>query len=324
MDLSWEVAVAAGAELGERPVWDTSAGCLIWVDINAGRVHGYRPGAPGGPDGPAGPGAGGGTDRVIIDAGLAVGAAMPRQNGGYVLAAADGFRLADPAGRLTGGPLRPPAMADDVRFNDGFCDPAGRFWAGTVAADRRSGGGALYRLDPDGTTALVLDGVTESNGIGWSPDAATMYYIDSGEEPARIRAFGFDPGSGALSAGHDLVTVPPSDGVPDGLAVDAAGTLWVAIWGGGQVRRYAPSGEELGRFPVPVSQPSCPGFGGADLRELYLTTAWEGLPQDRRSAEPLAGHLLRAKVTLRPEDAPRDRAGLADGLRGLPVTGYGG
>jgi sugar lactone lactonase YvrE len=309
VNLSWEVAVPARAELGERPVWDARAGCLVWVDIHAGQVHGYRPA---------------GSDRVIIDAGLAVGAAMPRRGGGYVLAAADGFRLADRAGRLTDGPLRPPGMADDVRFNDGSCDPAGRFWAGTVAVDRRGGGGALYRLDRDGTVALVLDGVTESNGIGWSPAGTTMYYIDSGEEPARIRAFRFDPDSGAVSGERDLVTVPPSDGVPDGLTVDAAGTLWVAIWGGGQVRRYAPSGEELGRLPVPVSQPSCPGFGGADLSGLYLTTAWEGMSRARRGAEPHAGHLLRAKVASRPETERRGRAaGPADGLRGLPVAVYG-
>ena len=115
----WAVAVPARAELGERPVWDPAAGCLIWVDIRAGRLHRYTPG---------------GADEVYLDAGVPLGAAAPRRGGGYVLAAADGFRFADAAGRLAGGPLRPPGMGADLRFNDGACDPAGRFSAGTVAA----------------------------------------------------------------------------------------------------------------------------------------------------------------------------------------------
>ena len=178
---AWEVAVPAGAELGERPFWDAATGTLGWVDIHAGRLHRYRPGAG---------------DEVVHTAGVAVGAAAPRAGGGYVLAAADGFRLVGADGRADGGPLRPPGMAEDVRFNDGACDPAGRLWAGTVAADRRPGGGALYRLGPGGRITLMLDGVTESNGLGWSPDGGTMYYIDSGEPRPRIRAFGFDAAAG--------------------------------------------------------------------------------------------------------------------------------
>jgi sugar lactone lactonase YvrE len=280
--ISWEVAVPAGAELGERPVWDQADDCLVWVDILRGRVHRHRPGLG---------------DHVIAElAGppgpIPVGAAAPRRGGGYVLAAADGFRLMSPDGRLEAG-VRPAGMAPDARFNDGACDPAGRFWAGTVTTGLRPGAGALYRLTPDGAITAMLEGVTESNGLCWSPDGRTFYYIDSGEHPPRVRAFAFDPASGELGRSQDLITFPPGDVVPDGMAVDAEGCLWIAMWGGGEVRRYAPTGKLLTLLPVPVSRPTCPGFGGTAMRHLYLTTAWEGMTRQERAAEPLAGHLLR-------------------------------
>jgi sugar lactone lactonase YvrE len=281
MSLAWEVAVPARAELAEHPVWDEARDGLIWVDINAGKVHLFREDAG---------------DTVVADVGVAVGAAIPRRAGGYVLAAADGFRLIDADGSAAAGPpLRPPGMPEDARFNDAACDPAGRLWAGTVTLDRRAAGGSLYRLDADGRVALVFDGVTESNGLGWSPGGTIFYYIDSGEPEPRLRAFAHDPATGALSGERDLVNFGPGEGIPDGLAVDTGGCLWIAMWGGGCVRRYSAAGELLGIFPVPVSQPTCPGFGGRDLDQLYLTTAWEGMDAGQLAAEPLAGHLLRAR-----------------------------
>ncbi|MBO0774697.1 MAG: SMP-30/gluconolactonase/LRE family protein [Actinobacteria bacterium] len=292
--MTWEVVVAAGAELGERPVWDQLGASLLWVDIHAGRLHRYRPGL--------------GSEVVLELAGsggpVAVGAAAPRAGGGYVLAAADGFRLTGPDGQPEAGPLRPPGMAADVRFNDGVCDPAGRFWAGTVATDRRPGAGALYHLDADLTITTVLEGVTESNGLGWSPDGTRFYYIDSGEPQPRVRVFGSDRATGELGQSRDLVTFPGGGAVPDGLVVDADGCLWVALWGGAAVHRYSPEGELLAALPVPVAQPSCPAFGGPGLTDLYLTTAWQGMAAEDRSAQPLAGHLLRTRPGAAGQPAP--------------------
>jgi len=292
-ELSWEVAVAAGAELGERPVWNPNTGSLIWVDINVGELHELSLTAG---------------DSIIARAGVSVGAAAPRAAGGYVLAAADGFRLIGADGTAAGPPIRPPGMPGNVRFNDGACDPAGRFWAGTAATDGRAGIGSLYRLDPDGSVTEVFGDVTESNGLGWSPDATVFYYTDSGQAQSRVRAFSFDLRSGELSDERDLVTFEPGDGLADGLVVDADGCLWIAMWDGGCVRRCSPRGELLGRYTVPVSRPTCPGFGGPDLDELYVTTAWEGMAAELRAAEPLAGHLLRAKP----------------GARGLATACYAG
>jgi sugar lactone lactonase YvrE len=266
----------------------------MWVDINAGHLHRHRPGAG---------------DEIALDlAGEALGAAAPRRGGGHVLATAAGFRLAGPGGQVEEGALRPAGMPADARFNDAACDPAGRFWAGTVTEDVRPGAGALYRLDPGGTVTQILGGVTESNGLGWSVDGGTFYYIDSGEPEPRIRAFAFDAAAGELGASRELARFPGGGPVPDGLIVDAEGALWVAIWGAGQVHRYAPDGELLAVLAVPASQPTCPAFGGPGLDELYLTTAWQGMTGAQRAAEPLAGHVLRARP----------------GARGQPVCAFGG
>lgn len=297
MAQQWQVAVPAGAELGERPVWDASAGAMIWVDILAGRLHRFRVA-----DGAAG------DDEVLVDLGVPIGSAAPRQGGGYVLAAADGFRLTGPDGTPVGGPNRPADMTDDQQFNDGACDPAGRFWAGTTSTGLRPGVSALYRLDGDGRITRMLTGVTESNGIGWSPDGSTMYYIDSGEKPRRVRAFDYDLISGTIGGERELICYPAEDEYPDGLVVDADGHLWIAFWGGGQVRRYDPAGGLVEVVELPVSRPTCAGFGGPDLDVLYVTSAWEELDAAQRAAEPLAGHVLRIKTA----------------ARGLPVTGYRG
>jgi sugar lactone lactonase YvrE len=268
--LTWEIAVASGAELAERPVWDASTNCLIWVDIKAGHLHQLRVSQSGADAG----------DTIIATAGVPVGAAAPRADGGYVLAAGDGFRLVTADGATAGPPVVPAGMPANVRFNDGACDPAGRFWAGTAATDGQAGTGSLYRLDPDGSVTEILDGVTESNGL---------------ESQSRVRAFSFDMATGKLGRERDLIQFAPGDGIADGLVADAEGCLWIAMWDGGCVRHHSADGELLARYPVPVSRPTCPGFGGPNLDELYLTTAWEGLTGERRDTEPLAGHLLRAR-----------------------------
>lgn len=311
--LSWEVAAAAAAELGERPVWNPNTGSLIWVDINAGELHQLALVADdvvAGDAQSAGaePGGAEARDSVIATAGVSVGAAAPRAGGGYVLAAADGFRLIRADGAAEGPPVSPPGMPGNVRFNDGACDPVGRFWAGTAATDGRAGAGSLYRLDPDGQVTEVFGGVTESNGLGWSPDATAFYYTDSGQPQSRVREFSFDLRAGTLGDERDLIRFAPGDGIADGLVVDADGCLWIAMWDGGCIRRYSADGELLGLYPVPVSRPTCPGFGGPDLDQLFVTTAWEGLQAEQREAEPLAGDLLRARP----------------GARGLAMACYAG
>ena len=196
-------APAASAALGERPVWDDRTGELLWVDIDAGVLHRYRSGAPA-------------TARGYAPS---VGAVALREKGGAVLAVTDGFLLVDADGEPGGPVVRPAGMESDRFFNDGACDPAGRFLAGTATAALTPGAGALYRLDLDGTVSTVLDQITESNGIAWSQDGATMYYVDSGTQD--VRAYGYDPATGAVdpspyrtSSPSTPPTAPPTASSP--------------------------------------------------------------------------------------------------------------
>jgi sugar lactone lactonase YvrE len=274
-------AVACTTEqtvLGEGARWDARRDELLRVDILAGRV--YR-------------------DRVDEDGGLvpvrtysvpgAVGAITPiAGDDGWLLAAGRGFVHLLPDGAQH---LIAEVAPAGTRMNDAACDPQGRFWAGTLADDHRPGGGALYRLDWAGRIDLVLGGLTISNGLGWSPDGGTMYLVDSG--PRVIHAFAFDAAQGTISEGRVLVTAAEEVGAPDGLTVDAAGDLWVAVYGGGCVRRYAPDGALRQVLDVPAEQSTCCAFGGPGMQRLYVTTATEGWSDERRRAEPAAGLVYR-------------------------------
>ena len=176
-------------------------------------------------------------------------------------------------------------------MNDAACDPQGRFWAGTLADDHRAGGGALYRLDRNGGIETVLDGLTISNGLGWSRDGGTMYLADSG--PRIVHAFAFDGERGTISDGRELITVAEEIGAPDGLTVDADGDLWVAIYGGGRVHRYSPAGVLRQAFLLPARETTSCAFAGAGLNRLYVTTATEDWTDEERRAEPAAGLTYR-------------------------------
>ena len=179
-------------------------------------------------------------------------------------------------------------------MNDAACDPQGRFWAGTMAEDQRPGAGGLFRLDRDGSVDQVLDGLTITNGLGWSPDGTTMYVTDSGDRS--VCAHDFDGGHGAISNGRALLTVPEEVGAPDGMTVDSDGNLWVAVYGGGQVRRYLPNGALAEVLTVPARQTTCCAFGGAGMHQLYVTTATEGWTDAERVADPRAGLVYRIET----------------------------
>jgi sugar lactone lactonase YvrE len=206
---------------------------------------------------------------------------------GWLLAAGRRFLHLSPDGSLR--PVTDDVAPTGVRMNDAACDPQGRFWAGTKAD--RAGGAALYRLDGDGHVEVVLQGLTISNGLDWSPDGATMYLADSG--PRTIRAFTFDPEFGTISDERVLVEVSAHVGAPDGLTVDADGDLWVAIWGGGRVHRYSPAGVLVQELLVPAVQTSSCAFAGPGMHRLYVTTATEGWNDEQRRAEPGAGLVYR-------------------------------
>jgi len=242
--------------LGEGPCWDAAAGALYWTDIPASRVHCLADG-----------------HHRCWEIGRPAGAVVPRAGGGLVLAARDGFLALDPA---TGTLTMLAAVEPDItgnRMNDGACDRTGRFFAGTMADDEAPGAGALYRLDRDHRVTQVMAGVSIFNGIDWSPDERLMYYIDSPTH--RIDVFDYDPGTGtaAFSNGRTFARAGGGEVVPDGLTVDSEGGVWVALWGGGQVRRYTPDGTLMLSVDLPAANVTSCAFGGPSLHTLYITTA---------------------------------------------------
>ncbi|GAA3399082.1 SMP-30/gluconolactonase/LRE family protein [Streptomyces roseoviridis] len=261
-----EVAVRTDAALGEGPTWDAAGARLIWVDILGSRVHHYDPAT--------------GADRAT-DVGQHVGAAKPRAGGGLVVNLRDGVGRYDPDGTFTWLRHHP---VPGRRGNDAAVAPDGSLWAGTMRYDEREGGGDLVRLGPDGTATPLLTGVAVSNGIGWSPDRRLAYYVDS---PTR-RVDTLRVEDGRVVERRPFATVAPDAGFPDGLAVDADGCVWVALWDGGRLHRYTPAGTLDRTVPLPVRRPTACAFGGPGLRDLYVTTARTGLADP----EPLAGSLL--------------------------------
>ena len=273
-----ELALDARAELGEGPVWDAHTACLYFVDILKGQVHRFDPAT---------------RAARAFDVGQPVGAIGLTEAGDLVLAVRDGFARCDPARSRVSMIAEVEADRPDLRMNDGTCDRAGRFWAGTMALDERPCAGALYRLDGGGRVETMVRAVTISNGIDWTLDDRRMYYIDSPTQSVDI--FDFDVASGAITNRRPFVWIPPADGVPDGLTVDADGGVWVSLWNGSAVHRYSPDGTLDRVVRLPVTHPTSCAFGGAELRDLYITTASIALDARERERQPHAGGLFRCR-----------------------------
>ncbi|MBS1887531.1 MAG: SMP-30/gluconolactonase/LRE family protein [Actinobacteria bacterium] len=260
--------------LGEGTTWDPRSGHLITVDITAGLVHLWRPGS---------------SERETFSTDGEVSAAVPCRDGGFVLAVEHRLLLRSEDGAQT-VLAEVETHIEENRFNDCRCDPQGRLWAGTMSRQRRAGEAALYRLDPDGELTKVIDGTTISNGLAWNASGQLMYFIDSTTQ--RIDVFDFDPLSGEIEERRPFIEVAEADGLPDGMTVDAEGCIWVALFGGGAIHRYTPDAELDTVISLPVTNPTCPGFGGADLDVLYLTSARHRLSPEQLAVESLAGSLL--------------------------------
>ena len=285
----FEIAVLPTAELGEGPRWDAATATLLWVDVPRKSVHRYDPVT--------------GVDAVrqVPDV---VSLALPRRRGGVVVGLPDGLHFLN--GEHSIGLVAIESKRADTRTNDGACDAAGRLWVGTMALDERSPIAALYRVDPDYRVTTVLTGTTISNGLGWSPSGRCFYFIDS--PTRRIDAFDCDLATGTLENRRPFAVVEVEGAVPDGLTVDAEGCVWVALHGGWGLNRYSPDGELVAEVRLPVARVTSCCFGGADLRDLYVTTRRDGLSDAEVAGQPLSGALLRLDV----------------GVAGLPTDTFAG
>jgi sugar lactone lactonase YvrE len=250
-----DVAIRSDALLGEGPRWDATDGRLLWVDIEGRVLHISDPAA--------------GTDRAIRMWSRVGSASWTTSENILLVALADRLALLD----LRDDSLSTLAEiphAGHMRLNDGVCDPAGRFWVGSMALAETPGAAALYRF-AGGVLERVLDDVTLSNGLGWSSDGSRMYYVDSPTQ--RIDVFDYDGGAGSIANRRPFAEIDGADGIPDGLAVDDDGCVWVALWGGRAVRRYSPEGALVDVVHLPAEHVTACCFGGDDLRSLFITTA---------------------------------------------------
>lgn len=267
----------------EGPVWSMRWGGLRWVDMLAGDVLSFAP------DGEV-------TRRHV---GSVAAVLRPRRQGGAVIGVERGFALEDADGEVT--PLEELWTGHAVRMNEGGCDPDGRFYCGSMAYDKRPGAGALYRLDPDGSVQVVLQGVTISNGLEWSPDGSLAYYNDT--DTYRTDVFDYASDSG-LTNRRPFVRMPDG-GRPDGLTVDNEGGVWVALANAGAVHRYTPKGALDEVIELPVRKVTACTLGGPNLDQLFITTSREGL---EAGMDPLAGSLFCADV----------------GIAGIPTREFAG
>lgn len=288
-----ELLLDARAELGEGPAWEAADRTLYWVDILPGHLHIYRPDM--------------GQDEVHA-LGEPVGCAAPRQSGGLILALRFGFATLSLPGGILKRLAAPEAGHPHNRFNDGKCDPAGRFLAGSMdTREVKSPTGALYSLAPDGQVTCLRQGVTISNGLTWSPDYRTFYYIDT---PTRqVLAFDYNLESGGIANPRPVISIPAEMGLPDGMTSDLDGNLWIALWDGAAVSVWEPArGRLIRTLPVPALRTTSCIFGGHEMNELYITSARVGLDDAALSRYPLSGGLFRVHTD----------------TQGLPTFAFGG
>lgn len=273
------------SDLCEGPIWTPETNSVTWTDITQNTFH-----------------------TANIDTGKTesfgvpsmIGAIAHTKDGHYIAATQKGFARISIDGQYS--PLH-SFLQDDMRMNDGKVDPAGRFWAGSMALSFEKDRGSLYILETDNSYQKVLDNITLSNGMGWSPDAQYFYYIDS--IPGVLKRFEYDLDNGKISNPKNLITFAAASGVPDGMSVSSDGKIVIALWDGGRIEIYEPTGAKVSEIKLGVSRPTCCTFAGPNQDILIISTASQDID---RADEPLAGKILAVTGT---------------GLSGLPTQQYG-
>ncbi len=271
-----ELFIDASATLGESPAWDAKTQTLYWIDVLERKVYAGR--------------------KPILLLDHYVGCLAPRRRGGLVIAQRSGIWTLEPDMQKMRKLAKPRREFAHNRFNDGKCDPRGRFLAGTMDHHEKEATGCLYSVGADGTISRLLKGLRISNGMAWSPDGKTMYFTDT---PTReIMAFDYDLQSGEISNPRVIIHFEKSFGWPDGMTTDSDGNLWIAMWGGARVSQWSGDGTLLAQFGVPALNVTSCVFGGPALNELFITTALVGMDQTAFKKFPLAGGIFRMETNV--------------------------
>jgi sugar lactone lactonase YvrE len=286
-DPAVRVAVAQASLLGESPLWHPREQVLYWCDLPGHRLNRFDPQR-------------GELSHWRFETDVA--SIAPMLDGGMLLAMRDGLWRLDTASGERKRLAEPPYDPKQERFNDGKCDPQGRFWVGTIYEPRDAAKATLHCWT-DGKLVQRAGGVTVANGLAWSPNGRTMYWSDT--KAHTIYAFDFEPASGELSGQRVFARFPLKQdgqpletygGRPDGAAVDAEGCYWVAMFEGQRLLRLSPAGEIVREVVLPVRCATMPCFGGPDLKTLYITTSREKRPVAELALQPWAGGVLALDV----------------------------
>jgi sugar lactone lactonase YvrE len=274
-----EVVCEKVSELGEGPLWDPSRKLICWVDILNGHIHEWSP-----------------VFKTLntLQVGQMIGAMAICNDGNYIAAIKDGFGFVNPKTGEVEMIENPEGHLPGNRFNDGKCDPAGRFWAGTMPLSEDKPTGSLYMIAADRSAVKREGAITISNGLAWSLDHKVLYYIDT--PTLEVVGYDFDMENGNITNKRTIINIPKEEGFPDGMTIDNEGMLWIAHWGGWQVTRWNPStGKKLSAIKLPVSNVTSCIFGGESMKDLYITSARKGLSVAELEKQPLAGSLFVIK-----------------------------
>ncbi|WP_167614017.1 SMP-30/gluconolactonase/LRE family protein [Maribellus sediminis] len=274
-----QLVIDSKSTLGEGALWNYKSGELMWINIKGEILNFYNPAT--------------GNNKEMFT-GQMIGTVVPKESGGVLVALQNGIYAFDPESGSKQLIVDPEADKPDNRFNDGKCDPSGRFWAGTMSTVGGGKVGALYRLDPDNSIHKMIDKVSISNGIVWSADKTKMYYVDT--PTMKVMRYDYDDASGEISNPKVAVEVPAGIGAPDGMTIDSDGNLWVALWGGSAVGCFNPeSGELIRKIDVPAKNVTSCAFGDDDLGTLYITTARESTSDEELTKFPHAGGVFKVR-----------------------------
>jgi len=272
------LAVESHDILGEGSIWNAVTQELYWIDIEGGILHIFKPEK---------------NYCQSFSLGQRIGTVVPSDNGNVILALQDGLYEFDPFTQQKVLLVATDYDSSSIRFNDGKCDSVGRLWVGTMHLEILPKVAALYKFER-GTLKEMLDKITISNGICWSLDSKTMYYIDT--PTSSVQAFDFDLERGLLTNGRVIIETKEEFDPPDGMTIDAEGMLWIGHWKGSCVGRWNPkNGKLISKIEVPAYHVTSCAFGGKDLDTLYITTASIEVSPEQKIQYPLAGCLFQVK-----------------------------
>ncbi len=269
--------------VGETPIWVSKEQALYWIDYEGSQIFRFDPAN---------------RQCQTFNVNMAVTGLYPRASGGWIAATRTGIAFWDQRMNKFTFVVDPEADAPMMCCNDAVVDRQGRFLVGTMnEQDFTAPDGSLYRLNADASLHRLDSGFATANGLGFSLDGQTLYLTDMFHR--QILAYDYDCSSGNIGRHRVFAQIPEEAGAPDGLIVDSKGFVWSAHWGGWRVSRYDPAGNIEREIRLPVANVTCMCLGGADLDELYITTAWSGLDEQERKQQPLAGDLFRIKVNVK-------------------------